>query len=738
MRNALVLLLLDSGAAIAQIHGAFGPAGDLTRHFGRRFVLAAAILLFAAATVAGAQWSEIGSGLPRTVPGVKSLAIDSATPSTLYAVDARGQLFKTIDSGGSWKLRGSVAGVSSVVVDPTNSSTVYAVTWPTIDGALQRGVLKSTDGGENWVGADSGLGGNSDTTTIAIDPLTPATLYAATSQGIFKSTDAARSWNKLDTLPPEADGTTHPSDGGITIDPVTPSTIYVDFNGGYSSQGILKSTDGGQSWNRLDSAPAISRNSLVVDPITSSTLYARSSKFDGNIFKSTDGGQTWTAHPAAPPGTAVLSLGIDPVSPSTLYAIYWSSPSNRVWGILKSTDSGENWSALDTGLPPYADPGYRFVGAIPVLAVSPTMPATVYTGYFISHPSEFPADGHLAKSADGGVTWNAADAGLSYVDVRAVAIDPAIPSKIYAGMGGAGSSIALFESADGGGTWSSLAQFELSDPGWYGWIGSLVVDSRNSSLIYAAANAGGSYGAVFKTKDGGANWIRTGLRAWTSTVMAMDPADSNTIYLGDYDGIEGDAWLDKSVDGGSTWTRSYFVHTSPGDAYVYTSRVNALVIDAGNRATLYAGTLFEGVFKSADGGANWSNIGLIGLGMGVTSLALDPGDPNTIYAGAYAFNAGLLGLFKSTDGGASWTPINNGLASVLDSRSTITAIAFDPGNPSTVYVATSGRGVYKSLDGGANWEPLNEGLTNLDVRLLAVASNALYAVTSSGIFKKID
>jgi photosystem II stability/assembly factor-like uncharacterized protein len=94
--------------------------------------------------------------------------------------------------------------------------------------------------------------------------------------------------------------------------------------------------------------------------------------------------------------------------------------------------------------------------------------------------------------------------------------------------------------------------------------------------------------------------------------------------------------------------------------------------------------------------------------------------------------------FKSTDGGASWAPINYGLASVLDSRSTITAIAFAPGNSSTLYLATSGSGVYKSLDGGGNWAAMNEGLTNLDVRLLAVASDGLYAVTSSGIFKTTD
>ena len=145
----------------------------------------------------------------------------------------------------------------------------------------------------------------------------------------------------------------------------------------------------------------------------------------------------------------------------------------------------------------------------------------------------------------------------------------------------------------------------------------------------------------------------------------------------------------------STWTLSYFRDDS---------LLNALLIGSGDRATLYAGTS-EGAFQSADGGASWSNIG---LSMGVSSLALDPGDPNTIYAAAEDYLS--VGLFKSTDGGASWVPINNGLASVLEARSTVTAIAFAPANPSTVYLATSGSGVYKSLDSGANWEPLNRAV----------------------------
>jgi photosystem II stability/assembly factor-like uncharacterized protein len=258
----------------------FIPPSRLRMRCARR-VVQAAILLSAAATVAGAEWNEIGSSLPRTTPAVKLLAIDPATPSTLYAIDWDGRLFKSMDGGGSWKVRGSVAGVSFVAVDPTNSSIIYA--------AAQRGVFKSIDGGENWAGADSGLAGFFYDSTITIDPLTPATLYATTTQGVFKSTDAAQSWNKLDADP---SGTDYYGFGvEITIDPITPSTIYL------APGSILKSTDGGQSWNRLDTSSGVS--GLVIDPINTSTLYASSS--DGNILKTTDGGQTWTVHPAAPP-----------------------------------------------------------------------------------------------------------------------------------------------------------------------------------------------------------------------------------------------------------------------------------------------------------------------------------------------------------------------------------------------------------------------------------------------------
>jgi hypothetical protein len=99
--------------------------------------------------------------------------------------------------------------------------------------------------------------------------------------------------------------------------------------------------------------------------------------------------------------------------------------------------------------------------------------------------------------------------------------------------------------------------------------------------------------------------------------------------------------------------------------------------------------------------------------------------------------SGFEGLVKSTDSGANWTPINEGLASLIASRSPVTALVIDPANPQVLYAGTSGYGVFRSTDGGAHWDAFNDGLPNLDIRLLALTPgrpNAIYAGTVSGIF----
>src|SRR5207244_4053229 len=156
---------------------------NLTHSVRRALSRAAAILVLAAGvtldTARAATWRAINTGLPAIAAGVNSLAIDPATPSTIYALTLSGGvgitpvpgLFKTTDGGANWKAVGSVGGVASLVIDPKNPSTLYAGTG--------QGVVKSTNAGESWTDASHNLPAGS-VVRLAIDPITPTTLYAVT------------------------------------------------------------------------------------------------------------------------------------------------------------------------------------------------------------------------------------------------------------------------------------------------------------------------------------------------------------------------------------------------------------------------------------------------------------------------------------------------------------------------------------------------------------------------------
>ena len=169
----------------------------------------------------------------------------------------------------------------------------------------------------------------------------------------------------------------------------------------------------------------------------------------------------------------------------------------------------------------------------------------------------------------------------------------------------------------------------------------------------------------------------------------------------------------------------------------YGGIIHSLAIDPINPATIYAGTDSSGVFKTTDAGASWNgaNGGLTNLY--VRALAIDPHNPNTIFANTDE------AMFKSTDGGASWRPSNTGLPHGYDLT---TPVMIDPIHSNTVYVgaAYTGTGVFKSNDGGASWGASSQGLSNLSVTSLAIdPSNSitLYAGTygfGGGVFKSTD
>jgi photosystem II stability/assembly factor-like uncharacterized protein len=333
------------------------------------------------------------------------------------------------------------------------------------------------------------------------------------------------------------------------------------------------------------------------------------------------------------------------------------------------------------------------------------------------------------KSTDGAGTWSTADTGLpTATSVNVLVIDTSNPTTLYAGtcdygVGNAG----LFKSTDSGGSWSP-ANSGLTEQ----YICALAIDPNNSATLYA-----GTYYGVFKSIDGGGNWspANTGIDTrFSITTLAIDPANPNTLYAGTSGGVF------KSTDGGGNWS-------SPANSGL-SGFVDALAIDPANPATLYAGTSSDGVFKSTDGGGSWSpaNTGLPN-NTGVSVLAIDPTNPATLYAGVLIYAGGTTsgGVFKSSDGGVNWSPANSGLPA-----GSVSALAIDPVNSATVYAGHAGyagvplgggRGVFKSTDGGKIWSPANSGLTATSVFAQAIDPDnpaTLYAGTSGGVFKSTD
>jgi len=318
-----------------------------------------------------------------------------------------------------------------------------------------------------------------------------------------------------------------------------------------------------------------------------------------------------------------------------------------------------------------------------------------------SHASPGSAVGIGCQPLLGSNVWTSIGPGGS---IRALAIDPATPTTLYAGVSGGG----VFKSTNGGESWSAI------NTGLDPYVEALAIDPATPTTLYAGTYSGG----VFKSTNGGKHWsaVNAGLTCLYVLALAVDPATPTTLYAGTYGG-----GVCKTTDRGESW--------SAVNAGLTNLDVSALAIDPVTPTTLYAGTNVGGVCRTTDGGESWSavNTGLTDLC--VHALVIDPATPTTLYAGTY----GVGDVFKSTDGGESWSVGSTCLSEV-------NALLIDPATPTTLYVGTFA-GVCKSTDGGESWSAINTGLTDLDVLALAIdpaTPTTLYAGTNGGVFKSID
>lgn len=248
----------------------------------------------------GNSWS-LQNGWPPTAP-LRKIVIDPVHTATLYSPAQQGVL-KSTDGGNTWDfLKNPLANsVGSVVaIDPVTTNTIYT------DNGFGR-LFKSVDGGNTWTPLSLLPDGVNDINNVAIDPNDPATIFVGTASGVVKSSDGGNNWNNLA-------GFVGGRVDALAIDPRNTGTIYAAANGD-----IFKSTDGGTKWISTNpSFQEYSTYALAIDPKNPSVVYAATG-YEGGLIKTTDGGNTWSPQRTGLNVENLLALAINPQDTAVVY-----------------------------------------------------------------------------------------------------------------------------------------------------------------------------------------------------------------------------------------------------------------------------------------------------------------------------------------------------------------------------------------------------------------------------------
>ncbi len=341
-------------------------------------------------------------------------------------------------------------------------------------------------------------------------------------------------------------------------------------------------------------------------------------------------------------------------------------------------------------------------------------------------------------------TW--LNTGPSGGDVRALIVDPNDPNKFYFGtLDGQ-----IYTSSDAGRNWRLLVNFNR--PGLY--VDHIIVDPRDSKLIYVATHRHRDPGGFFKSIDGGRSWHEAqDLKAEAVHTLAQSESNPDILIAGTYNGVF------RSTDAGESWT-ALPTSTVPGLVHL-----ESLAIDPRNTDIIYAGTWYL-PYKTTDGGKTWKTIrtGMID-DSDIFAINVDPRNPNHIIASACSGiydsrNAGELwrkaqgipsqsrrtrailqhpslpglvfagtteGFWRSASGGE-----NNSWMVTTSRQLEINSIAVHPRAPKDVYIGTNNYGVMVSHDAGKTFMPTNAGFSGRFTNYILSDSeipNRVYATT---------
>lgn len=438
-------------------------------------------------TDSGQTWVTMTNGLTDT--RVSALAYHPTTPTTMIAGTEIGNLFISADGGESWTFLGRPTDlIQTLAFNPRGDHELWLSNGCFSSPAM---TLKSTNAGYTaWAPVADPVGSGSMRTIVFPPPAWGGDAYSSTVfvAGCFgqpqRTDDSGDSWIPLDAL-----------SGGygsaLVLHPSDPNRLYY----GTSSDGVLRTADGGATWEVAnDGLAAVIPKQLVTFPGEPDTLLARTQR-EGGLYRGTRGGEVWQFLPVPDAGSGFAL--VDPTTPGRVYA--GGTGDNRV-PVAISEDGGESWPITAfIPLTEYLD----CANWVSALVGHPTQPGTLVLGmehFCFGVPGIH--DGDLYYSLDAGLTWTrAVVSGMEAIGpVTDIAYDGLAPATIYAATGWEGEEGGgLLRSTDGGQTWARIG----ADVPGLDYVAHLAAEPRDPYRVFAWTD---NVDGLYVSTDHGDTW----------------------------------------------------------------------------------------------------------------------------------------------------------------------------------------------------------------------------------------
>lgn len=633
-------------------------------------------------TNGGASWESIADTLPTI--NIGAIAIQQSNPDVIWVGTGEGNprnsqnsgygVYRSLDAGRTWELMGleQSRNIHRLIIHPDDPNTVWVgAQGPQWGDNSNRGVYKTTDGGENWklvLEGDSDLGIGD----LVIDPNNPNKLIAAMWQ--FRRNP----WN---------------------------------FTSGGPKSGLFISVDGGENWTEIGELEGLpkkpyGRMGLAIAPSNSKRVYALVEAEVNAVYRSDDGGYKWTkVSEDKNSGNRPFyysDIFVDPQNENRVYSL-WSR-------VSKSEDGGKNW---DIFLP------YRAVHPDHhALWIHPNDPSYIILGN----------DGGLNISRDRGMSWKFIES-LPLAQYYHINVDNEIPYNIYGGMQDNGSW------RGPGYSWRSGPIRNSDFVFLYGGDGFDVSADPDQPNRYGYAMYQRGYLVRYDLESGFKESIRPTsadqrLRFNWNAAFAQDPNDNSTIYYGSQylhrSKNKGDSWEIISPDLTTNDTSKQHQVESGGLTIDATGAENFTTIvsiapSPKDSKVIWVGSDDGRLHLTTDGGENWTSLEkkLPGMpeGAWIPQIQASKQDVNEVFVvvNDYRRNNWKPYLYHSKDQGKSWTRI----ADETDFSGYCLSVVQDPKEPNLVFVGTE-NGLYVSVDRGENWNHWNHGFPNVSTMDLAI------------------